>query len=331
MKRNDPRLPGLAGDAHAEKVVDLEAHVPDNTKRAYATADIAFEEFCEHHGYRVFPAAPSACIEFMKAQRKAGADLPRLKQLRAAIRRKHRKHDQADPCKSGAFLEAWKGILADPELHAQTPTLAVLYDGIEAVVAAMAAEERELRGPNASPARRLALARDRALILTLFFGALWRSELIGVSIQDVKFFTDEICARVQASKWREPREVVLRARRDALCPVAAIGTWMREGELGNEGPLFRGIDQYGHIGGRLDAKSVYSIWARRAGLAGLSVNLFPLRALREGAIIEASLQGATTKEIVKALGLSRMAVPLLEARITRAKQEIKRRGRGLFV
>ena len=294
--------------------------VPANTRRVYDSAWEAWEVWCnpvdEPPRARAFPARPEDIVAFFTAQRDAGAKLPRLKQLRAAIRRKHHERGHADPCKAAPVMKFWRSLLIDPDVTATRPGKALLYDGIEAIMRALHDEEVEIR-KDPSPRRRLALVRDRALILAIFDGALFRAEAAGMEFDQMAFTPGVVRVNVRKSAWNQHREVVyeVKPRDPLLCTYSALCAWRDQGEI-IDGPFFRSIDGTGKIGlSPLNAQSIYAIWAQRAGQAGFSASLFPVRALREGAIVEAKLQGRTTHEIVELLDLSPLAEPLLRTRL----------------
>jgi integrase len=72
--------------------------------------------------------------------------------------------------------------------------------------------------------------RDKALILVGFFGALRRSELVGLNIEDVEFVPEGAILTIRKSKTDQEgrgREVAIGyAKRPELCPVRALQSYM---------------------------------------------------------------------------------------------------------
>jgi site-specific recombinase XerD len=72
--------------------------------------------------------------------------------------------------------------------------------------------------------------RDKALILVGFFGALRRSELVGLNIEDVEFVPEGAILTIRKSKTDQEgrgREVAIGyANRPELCPVRALQSYM---------------------------------------------------------------------------------------------------------
>jgi site-specific recombinase XerD len=84
--------------------------------------------------------------------------------------------------------------------------------------------------------------RDKALILVGFFGALRRSELVGLNIEDVTFAPEGAILTIRKSKTDQEgrgRAVAIPyAKKAELCPVRALQAYLNA--LGRtEGPLFR--------------------------------------------------------------------------------------------
>ncbi len=79
-------------------------------------------------------------------------------------------------------------------------------------------------------------------------------------------------------------------------PVEALKAWLSwPGSKG--GPLFRPIDQWGHIGqGALSPQAVNLIVKKRVALAGLDPRLYSAHGLRSGYLTEAARQGVPLTE-----------------------------------
>jgi len=95
--------------------------------------------------------------------------------------------------------------------------------------------------------------RDKAILLLGFVGAFRRSEIVNLQMSDLKEVEKGFEVTVRFSKTDQAGE----GKRKAVpygdnlqsCPVTAIRLWLDKlKEAGvTEGPLFRSIDQYGHI------------------------------------------------------------------------------------
>ncbi len=147
--------------------------------------------------------------------------------------------------------------------------------------------------------------RDKALILVGFFGALRRSELVGLNIEDVEFTPEGAILTLRKSKTDQEgrgREVAIGyAKRPELCPVRALQSYMAT--LGrNTGPLFVSLRKSQYTQSRLSAQAVALIVKDYADRIGLDPRRFSSLSLRAGFVTTAALLGATEAEIALQTG-----------------------------
>lgn len=298
---------------------------PPNTRRAYKSAWAAFSAYCLEVDRRAIPAAPATVMGFLAAQRAAGAKLPRLKQLRAAIRRWHRVEQIADPCKHELVQSWWKDMLHDSEMTAQRPGKALLHESLRTVMESLTKQEQALLrsdDPNAAHDR-LAIVRDRALILAIFYGPLLRAEVATLKVENMHFDDDErtVSVDVRKSDWHPFRSVTFHSRRRIdLDPVHALRAWKEQAEV-VDSFFFRPIDRFGRVlSSGLNGSSIIKIWARRAGEAGLTSDFFKVKTLREGGMLKAHIEEhKSVSEIVDLLGLHEISEPLIANRLQHYK------------
>lgn len=161
----------------------------------------------------------------------------------------------------------------------------------------MALRQLEHTAKASEPGQRLAALRDRAMILLGFSAALRRSELVAVTVDDLR--------RSAAGGW------VLHIRRSKtdqrqagqLVPlytagdvrfdaITAIDAWQSAAGI-SKGPLFRRIDRHGCVGTyALNSASIAPILRK----LHLGDDISP-HSLRRGFITEARLAGASNVQI----------------------------------
>jgi site-specific recombinase XerD len=143
-------------------------------------------------------------------------------------------------------------------------------------------------------------ARDRALLLLGFAGALRRSELAALTLADLTVDADGLRMHIASSKT-DPTALghtrgLAYGAHPATCPVRAWQAWLHhrsarptrpargsdagllaaagpETEVSPEDPqaaAFVGVDRWGHLGGPLSTRSIARIIAGRATDAGLA-------------------------------------------------------------
>lgn len=116
-------------------------------------------------------------------------------------------------------------------------------------------------------------ARDRALLLLGFAGALRRSELVALDIEHVTWMRNGLKLLIERSKTDaevEGAEIAIpRGQADETCPVAALRTWLKLSKV-STGPLFRKVNRGGSVErNRLSTDAVRQILLKRAARAGL--------------------------------------------------------------
>jgi integrase len=81
--------------------------------------------------------------------------------------------------------------------------------------------------------------------------------------------------------------------------VAALKSWLERANI-TSGPLFRGIDRWGHVGRKgLDPQSVNLILKTRIKAAGLDPSHYSAHGLRSGYLTEAANRGISLPEAMQ--------------------------------
>ena len=148
--------------------------------------------------------------------------------------------------------------------------------------------------------------RDRALLLFGFVGALRRSELVALRVEDVAIVAGGLRLRIHRGKTDQAgqgAEVGLpRGRHAETCPVSAFEAWQAVAKR-KAGPLFRKVSTGDGIGDTaLHPDAVRRILAHRVAMAGIVVDGFDrlsAHALRVGFITEAYDKGVRDEDIMR--------------------------------
>jgi integrase len=164
--------------------------------------------------------------------------------------------------------------------------------------------------------------RDRALLLLGFAGALRRSELVALDVEDITEDDHGLRLCLRRSKTDQDGESrvvdVPYGSNPATCPVRAWRAWrdylrwwdyLERWDFKEEwsleqhtltGPAFRAIDRSGRISSRhLSDRAVADIIKLRALAAGLDPALFSGHSLRAGFATEAYAQGVPELAIMR--------------------------------
>ena len=259
------------------------------TNRAYK-ADLAnFEAWCARHGFTAMPATPDVVGAYLGAAGE-GYALPTLRRRVAAIARACGEAGCPLDTKHPAISGTLRGI---GRKHG-TPS--------RRAAALTTVEIRELCRACGTG---LAGARDRALFLIGFAGAMRRSELVSLDVAHVTWTDEGMKLLIERSKTDtegQGAEIAIpRGRSDETCPVTALHTWLTVAQI-SAGPLFRKVNRGGAVETtRLSPDAVRQILLKRAAQAGLKGTLAePItpHGLRAGFVTTAYRNGVPDEEIM---------------------------------
>jgi integrase len=185
----------------------------------------------------------------------------------------------------------------------------------------------ELRALVAALSETLHGHRDRALLLLGFAGASRCSELVGLTVEDLRFTRSGAVVTLRRSKSGQVgagREVAIpKGAAPATWPVRAVQAWLRAGGIAG-GPVFRHLDREGCVRPEAVSDRYVAILVMRAVAAGVGQDdgeatvptgmdsATPSMAagghrhaghsLRAGLVTSAALAGASETEIAETTG-----------------------------
>jgi integrase len=175
----------------------------------------------------------------------------------------------------------------------------------------------------------IAAARDKALLLIGFAGALRRSELAALRFEDLVWHKRGLTINIPRSKTDQEsqgREVeILWGTNDRTCPILALEDWLKVANIEN-GFVFRSVGQYGSVGKGMHPDSIgrrVKELVRRAKIA--NPKEYGGHSLRAGFVTEASANGATNDQIMKQTGHTNEA---MVRRYARGDQQDKQIAEG---
>ena len=252
------------------------------TWRAYASDWRIFESWCAEHALVPLPADPDTLADFLAAEADRGLAPSTLGRRLAAIGLVHLGAGMPTPHRALRVTELMRGIRRTSARPVAKKAPAV--DGeIRAMVDAL--------DPGATAA-----LRDRALLLVGFAGALRRSELAAIRVEDLERRTEGVLLAIPRSKGdREARGqtvAILAAPASRWCPVAALDAWTARARI-DSGPVFRKVSRGGRAGpDALNPASVSAIVKRAAArVPGLDVARYSAHSLRHGMLTSAARRG----------------------------------------
>jgi site-specific recombinase XerD len=273
----------------SRRAIDLaKAEKAASTRKAYGTDFRIFREWCEARGVSALPAAPEIVAAYL-AVHASTSKASTLGRRVAAIRYAHKLAGHALPTDAEGVKATMRGIRRT-------------YGS--AKVRKAPAVAGKMLGMVATAPDKLAGLRDRALLLVGFGGALRRSELVALDVEDVTETETGLLVTIRGSKTDQERAgaTIAIARGDVACPAKALREWLAAAGI-ESGPIFRPIDKGGTVRvSRLTCRSVANIVKAYAKRAGFDANTFSGHSLRAGFLTSAAGKGAS---IFKMMDVSR--------------------------
>lgn len=262
-----PALP----QAVAEYITRAKAQ---NTLRAYRQDWAHFEGWAQENGYSALPATPQAVAAYLAHLAEAGYRVSTIERRASSIAVAHRAAGFTSP--------------TDSEL------VRTVRQGIRRTLGTAPVQKAPLRAPELrayvlSLGDSLLAKRDRALLLLGYAGAFRRSELVALNVEDLHFTPHGVRVTLRRSKTDQEGQGQNKAipyGRRGTCPVRALQDWLASAGI-TSGAVFRSVNRWGQVGGRLSDKAVSLIVKRACEALGLPAEAFGGHSLRAGLATDA--------------------------------------------
>ena len=127
---------------------------------------------------------------------------------------------------------------------------------------------------------------------------------LALNVEDLRFNGDKVTVTVRKSKTDVEGKGLVKtvpAMGGELCPVAALKAWMDAADIAS-GPVFRRVDKWGHVHGRLSAQSVALVVKATAEAAGLDWRSVSGHSLRHSFVTAAMDGGASDSDVMQQTG-----------------------------
>lgn len=259
-----------------------------NTRKSYEADWAHFETWCLSRGFESLPTTSQVVARYL-VDMADELKVSTLQRRLASINSKHRERGlPVFSTRQEPFHSVWQGIVND---HGSAPNMkaATYTKDIKAMVNTL---------PNG-----ILGERDRALLLVGFAGAMRRSELVGLNVEDIEFVREGLRVTIRKSKTDQEGQghviAIPYGSHIDTCPVRSLQAWL---EVSNilEGPLFRPVNRHGQVGTqRLSDHAVAKIVKRAAEAAGLDASKFSGHSLRAGHATSAAQAGVQERIIMR--------------------------------
>jgi site-specific recombinase XerD len=259
-----------------------------STRKAYLSDFALFQAWCARQGLPSAPTTPATVAVYLASLAERGRKASTIERALSGIAWAQR----ARGCEWSKGHSAITAVMTGIRRRLGTaPTQkAPVID--EALVTLAATLEDDLAG-----------RRDRAVLTLGWFGAFRRSELVALRVADVAHVREGLILAVRRSKGdqegRGAEKGIPYASNPTVCPVRALAAWLEASGI-VEGPLFRSVDQHGHVGVvALTGRSVALIVQRAAERAGLDPKTVGGHSLRAGFATTAAKKGKSLDSIMR--------------------------------
>lgn len=270
-----------------------EAAVAPATRRGYQSDWRGFYAWCREKKLTSLPAEPQTVALYFTHLADSGKSFKTITRIAAAIRWVHSQKGSPNPSDNPVVRTLLRGIGRTIGRGARRQKAAATVDD---ALAAMVADLPQ--GPRGS--------RARMVLLLGFSGALRRSELASLQVEDVTILSQGATIHLARSKTDQGGKgadvAIPRGEDPKLCPVKALQEWIEYlKHCGSaNGYLVRGIHRSGTIlpGGNTD-RTINRIVKEAAKQAGLDPAIFGAHSLRAGLATQAAIHGKNVMQIAE--------------------------------
>ena len=277
-------------DALSDKsLLALSETKSEHTIDAYESDWNDFCDWCSYHQLSSFPAEPETIVNYINDL----ADNAKANTIARRISALTENFDAAglkeNPCRYPIVKNALRGIkrMKGTIQHGKAP---ILFDDIKEMLTYLEGDE-------------IQQVRDKAILLVGFYGALRRSELAGIDVEDLKFTRLGLLITLRKSKtdqFDQGQMIAIPMVKDKdLCAVTALQKWLDVSGI-TTGPVFRGLTKGHHVRKtRISDKSIALIVKHYAGLMGMKHDDYGAHSLRHGFATSAAQHHVEERQIMR--------------------------------
>jgi site-specific recombinase XerD len=278
--------PGLLAPFALRVTEYARASRADNTLRGYRSDWAHFRAWCGCIGLSPLPALPETIAAYLTTIADQGLKAGSIQRRVPAIAANHTASGYETPTTNAVVRLTLAGIRRKLGTHQEGKTPILTVD----IAAMLTSIPDTLIGK-----------RNRSLILLGYAGALRRSELVSIDIEDIEFTVDGIRLVIRKSKG-DPEgsgQTIGIAHGGALCPVRALRAWLEASRITN-GPVFRSVTRHGRIQSEhLTDQVVANVVKTYTSAVGLDPAKYAGHSLRAGLVTQAAINGVQELTIMK--------------------------------
>ena len=261
----------------------------EHTITAYRSDWNDFCDWCEYHDVPFFPAAAETIVNYINDL----ADHAKANTVARRISALTENFDaaglQENPCRMPLVKNAVRGIKR-MKGTAQQGKLPILFDDIKEMLT-------YLEGNT------LQRARDKAILLVGFYGAMRRSEIANLDVGDIRFTRLGMLLTLRKSKTdpfdRGQMIAIPYVADPQICAVRALKEWLQESGI-TGGPLFRGFTKTHSLRtNRISDKTVALLVKQYVARMGMDPRDYGAHSLRHGFATSAAQHHVEERQIMR--------------------------------
>lgn len=257
----------------------VESALSENTRKAYKNDLDHYRQW----GGKV-PSTPETIAAYLSTHADK-LSVATLSRRLVSISKVHTMRGHPDPAKSDLVRLTFRGIR---KVHGkpQVQAAPILKDDLIVMLSHI---PETIKGQ-----------RDKALLMLGFCGALRRSELVAIKIEEIEFTIQGLVLTLPRSKtdqFGSGRKIAVPHGLGRICPVMAVKVWLMH--IGSEqGMVFRSVAKGGKISIKgLSGRAVADIIKFYADKAGMAPEKYSGHSLRSGLCTSAAQQGVSSWKI----------------------------------
>jgi site-specific recombinase XerD len=280
------------GDVSEQVLALVRASRAPSTLTSYAADWRRFEAWCVATARQALPASPTTIAEYLSDLVQGGKKVATIERARVAIGQAHVLQGEENPTKATLISELMKGVRRTLGV-AQREARPIELPELRAMVLAQDALELG--------------TRNRAMLVLGFLGAMRRSELVALDVDDVHIERRGLIVHIRRSKTdqegRGARIGLPVQGNDAVCPVACLQRWLeyRRTIETEDNALFVSTGPRAR-GRRLHDQAVWRLVLDAAARAGVPRDRLSAHSLRAGFATAAAKAGkpeSTTRQVTR--------------------------------
>ncbi len=262
----------------------VEASLADNTHRTYGSAIGLFRSWCADHRHNALPAKAEVVAEYVASLIAAGKRGSSVKIHAHAIAHLHRRNGHSSPTDHYLVKAVLRGSmrLRGSFVDQKLPVVAAEFKGVLQHI------------PDTLIGR-----RDRAMLALCFAGALRRSEVVALRLEDIAFSEQgaTICIRKSKTDFQGIGVKVGVPNGPGLQAVSALRNWLDAANI-TKGSVFRPVYRNRVLPRSVEPMLVSRVLKAYLRKAGIDPSRYGAHSLRAGFITSAAEAGVSLDRIM---------------------------------